>query len=72
MKYYLLTIMIVLSISCASAEPKEGEESGDGLFGKVIDFAESEQGQKAIQTAKEKMQDKETQDKVKGIINKDK
>lgn len=57
-------------MGCASSEPKD--ENEPGLMQKVIEKAQSEEGQKAIQMGKEKLQDPATQDKLKGMMSKDK
>ncbi|MCT8332358.1 hypothetical protein NUH30_01615 [Leptospira sp. 85282-16] len=68
----LIAIILLFSLSCASAETKEGSSDEPGLMSKIIEKANSEEGQKAIQMGKEKLQDPETQEKLKGLLSKDK
>ncbi len=68
----LLSFFLIgnLTFSCASSEPKE--ENEPGLMQKVIDKAQSEEGQKAIKMGKEKLEDPATQEKLKSMMSKDK
>lgn len=68
--FYIL--LILLSLNCASSSSKDGSEGDGKLMEAIIEKAQSEEGQKAIQTAKEQISDKENQEKVKAIISKDK
>ncbi|MCW7471245.1 hypothetical protein [Leptospira kanakyensis] len=68
----LLAMMLSLSIGCASSQTNEGGSEEPGLVNKLIEKANSEEGQKAIQMGKEKLQDPATQEKLKGLLSKDK
>jgi hypothetical protein len=59
MKVLVLGLSLILALHCASTEPKETEEDG-GFLNSLVEKAQSEEGQKAIQTAKEKLEEKET------------
>ncbi|MCW7492006.1 hypothetical protein ND861_04985 [Leptospira sp. 2 VSF19] len=67
----LIAIILLFSLSCASTS-KEGTSEEPGLMNKIIEKANSEEGQKAIQMGKEKLQDPETQEKLKGLLSKEK
>jgi hypothetical protein len=67
MKWVFLLIAL-FALQCASSTGKEGTENDSSLMNDIIEKAQSEEGQKAIQAAKEKIQDKETQDKVKSLV----
>ncbi|TGL90355.1 hypothetical protein EHQ68_02680 [Leptospira congkakensis] len=67
-----LAMMLSLSISCASSQPSDGSSEEPGLMNKIIEKANSEEGQKAIQMGKEKLQDPATQEKLKGLFTKEK
>ncbi|MBM9547128.1 hypothetical protein JWG40_08890 [Leptospira sp. 201903074] len=68
----IFAMLLSLTLSCASSESKEGGSEEPGLMGKIIEKANSEEGQKAIQMGKEKLQDPATQEKLKGLLSKDK
>lgn len=67
-----LAMMLSLALSCASSESKDGGSNEPGLVNKLIEKANSEEGQKAIQMGKEKLQDPATQEKLKGLLSKEK
>ncbi|TGN18743.1 hypothetical protein [Leptospira idonii] len=70
-----LSLLILLAFvwNCAGAQEKDASSDGKGgLVETIIEKAQSEEGQKAIQAAKEKLQEKETQDKLKGLVTKEK
>lgn len=70
---FLATILsLSLSLSCASSQTSDGSSEEPGLMGKIIEKANSEEGQKAIQMGKEKLQDPATQEKLKGLLSKEK
>ncbi len=71
-KSILFLIASFFAISCASSESKDSGSNEPGLMDKLIEKANSEEGQKAIQMGKEKLQDPETQEKIKGMLSKDK
>jgi hypothetical protein len=48
---------------------KRKEEVGGGILDFIIEQAQSEQGQEAIVTAKKKLEDKETQEKLKSSLS---
>lgn len=65
-----LSILIILTVflNCASATPESGNTATPGMVDIIKEKAESEQGKKVIETIKEKAQDKELQNKVKGML----
>jgi hypothetical protein len=72
-------LFLVLSLSyCASAPPKERAIDGTtpgadkSMIEVIKETAESEEGKKYIQMAKEKLKDPETQAKLKALLGKDK
>ncbi|XDD52676.1 hypothetical protein AB3N62_09220 [Leptospira sp. WS4.C2] len=67
-----LAMTLSLFLSCASSESRDGGSEEPGLMNKIIDKANSEEGQKAIQMGKEKLQDPATQEKLKGLLSKEK
>ncbi|TGN08468.1 hypothetical protein [Leptospira ilyithenensis] len=69
---WIFLLLLTLAIQCASSNSKDSSEGDGKLVDSIIQKAQSEEGQKAIQTAKEKLQDKETQEKLKGLVSKDK
>lgn len=71
-KSILLAITVLFFFSCASSESTERNADEPGLMDKLIEKASSEEGQKAIKMGKEKLQDPETQDKLKSMMSKDK
>ena len=56
MKNMILLLIILVSVNCTT----------------VKEYSETEDGKKAIETAKQKAMEKETQDKVKEFLTKDK
>ncbi len=68
----ILAIIFGLNLGCASSSQKDGKEGDGKLMESIIEKAQSEEGQKAIQTVKEQATDKENQEKVKSLISKDK
>lgn len=50
-------------------QEKEEKADSGGVVDLIIEKAQSPEGQKAIQTAKEKLQDKETQEKIKSSLS---
>lgn len=68
----ILAMLLSLTLSCASSESKDGASDEPGLMNKIIEKANSEEGQKAIQMGKEKLQDPATQEKLKGLLSKEK
>ncbi|MCG6140674.1 hypothetical protein [Leptospira mtsangambouensis] len=68
----ILSLSLSLSLSCASSQTSDGSSEEPGLMGKIIEKANSEEGQKAIQMGKEKLQDPATQEKLKGLLSKEK
>ncbi|ABZ94337.1 hypothetical protein EHQ92_12710 [Leptospira biflexa] len=71
-KSTILLLTLLFAISCASSESKDASSNEPGFMDKLIEKANSEEGQKAIQMGKEKLQDPETQEKIKGMMSKDK
>ncbi|TGL54913.1 hypothetical protein EHQ59_04710 [Leptospira kemamanensis] len=71
-KSILLAIAVLFFFSCASSESTERNAEEPGLMDKLIEKASSEEGQKAIKMGKEKLQDPETQEKLKSMMSKDK
>ncbi|PJZ87864.1 hypothetical protein CH369_17465 [Leptospira levettii] len=71
-KSILFFLTCLFALSCASSESKDAGSNEPGLVDKLIEKANSEEGQKAIQMGKEKLQDPATQEKIKGIMSKDK
>ncbi|TGM82141.1 hypothetical protein EHR01_04970 [Leptospira mtsangambouensis] len=67
-----LATILSLSLSCASSQTSDGSSEEPGLMDKIIEKANSEEGQKAIQMGKEKLQDPATQEKLKGLLSKEK
>ncbi|PJZ45372.1 hypothetical protein [Leptospira brenneri] len=67
-----LAMMLSLMINCASSQSSDGSSEEPGLVNKLIEKANSEEGQKAIQMGKEKLQDPATQEKLKGLLSKEK
>lgn len=68
----IFAMLLSLSLSCASSESREGGSEEPGIMDKIIEKANSEEGQKAIQMGKEKLQDPATQEKLKGLLSKEK
>lgn len=68
----ILAIIFGLHIGCASSSSKDGKDGDGKLMESIIEKAQSEEGQKAIQTVKEQATDKENQEKVKSLLSKDK
>ncbi len=56
MKKIILLLILLVSVNCTT----------------VKEYSETEEGKKAIETAKQKAMEKETQDKVKELLTKDK
>jgi hypothetical protein len=56
MKKIILLLILLVSVNCTT----------------VKEYSETEDGKKAIETAKQKAMEKETQDKVKELLTKDK
>jgi hypothetical protein len=65
-------LMVAFTLQCASSAKKDSSEGDGKLMESIIEKAQSEEGQKVIQSAKEQISDKENQEKVKGLLSKDK
>ncbi|MDF3818750.1 hypothetical protein P3G55_02500 [Leptospira sp. 96542] len=72
-KLLILLLTLFISLSCASADNKgEGGSEEPGFLDKLVEKAQSEEGQKMIKMGKEKLEDPETQEKLKSLMSKDK
>ncbi|MCB1142010.1 MAG: hypothetical protein H7A24_04820 [Leptospiraceae bacterium] len=87
MKKLFFSFFILILISCSSAQKTDpangaaadsnsGDSNESSSSGGVMDLiwqkANSPEGQEMINKAKEKLKDKETQEKLKGLVSKDK
>ncbi|MCB1180191.1 MAG: hypothetical protein KDK36_21615 [Leptospiraceae bacterium] len=77
MRLIILLIFILSFQFCSSSPANKAAEGGDegssggGIIDSAIQFAKSEEGQKYINQAKEKLKDPKTQEKLKGLMKKE-
>lgn len=75
MKNLFILLLLLTFQFCASSDPatRATDAGGEKSMVEIIkEKAESEEGKKYIEMAKEKLKDPETQAKLKGLLGKDK
>lgn len=68
-RIFVVVFVLAVLVACGSSQKKEDGSSDTGLVDFIVETVQSEQGQKAIETAKEKLSDKETQEKLKSSLS---